>query len=62
MNNKKKKDPRSSFDWAFVDTHIVIEERDWDAEDLARRILAKIDGDNQLTFWGSDDLEERRWK
>lgn len=48
-----------------VEVLMEVESEDWaDMAALARRILDKADGGSQrqLSFWGSDDPEERRWQ
>lgn len=62
----KKKDPRVSFDWQNFgeeEIDVTVVNYDWDAEELARKIIEKLGGNSgQLSFWGSDDLEELRWR
>ena len=62
----KKKDPRVSFDWQNFNEEeidVTVVNYDWDAEELARKIIEKLGGNSrQLSFWGSDDLEELRWR
>lgn len=60
-----KKDVRAPFDWQNFgeeETDVTVVNYDWDAEELARKIVGKFEKNNQLSFWGSDDLEELRWR
>ena len=61
----KNKDVRASFDWQNFgeeEVDVTVVDYDWDAEELARKIMNKFEKNNQLGFWGSDDLEELRWR